>query len=50
MACVPHLARQAIFNDTQKLHVLHINFLWFTQRHIDLDLYKDTCVLDTLYF
>jgi len=27
MARVPHVARQAISNDLQKLHVLHIDFV-----------------------
>jgi len=28
-ACLPQLARQAIFSGTQNLYVLHINFVMF---------------------
>jgi len=47
---VPHLARQAIFNGTQKLQVLHTYHFCYGshRRYIDLDLYKKTYIVGTL--
>jgi len=41
---VPHLAGQAIFNSTQKLQVLHSNFMIHTE-DIDLDMFKKLMLL-----
>jgi len=46
-AHVLHLAHQAIFNGTQKLQVLRINYVVITQK-INHDLYKNTYAVGAL--